>query len=274
MPSKTRTDPAPVSRARPPLLGIVPLAALLATLVAPAAAQRTPCLPGCDPMNRTDACCPSCLGAACDDFRACQESNRLFVEDCVHPACDRGTAGRCTITLECVRGCRARVDDCTGRLKRNLQTDCGACRIGRGTARRTCDFCTGRDSRPAAACAGDGGEGDGSSCQRQCIRRQQRVKDCYQKCNSRCEGDRCAIPICERACRDAVCASLAKRCSLGNPKTDRRYIKCCQDPDQDCDEDGADTIACETTTSTTSSTSTTATTSTTARTTTTSTTLP
>ena len=271
MPSTTCPSDVPVSRARLRLLGVAAMLGVLAALLPPAAA-REPCLPECDPMNRTsDACCPVCTDQACSDFRDCQDDARLFIEDCVETRCKRGTAGRCTITLDCVQGCRAGADDCSTRLKRSIQSDCGDCRIGKGAARRTCNFCTGGD-KPAPACAGAGGEGEGSSCQRQCVRRQPRIVDCYQKCQSRCEGDRCAIPICERACRDAVCRSLGKRCSPDNPNTDVRYLKCCQNGE--CDGDGPDTIACETTTSTTSSTSTTKTTSTTTRTTSTTSTLP
>lgn len=269
--TSTCDDPGSRARARPPgarraFLSALTLAVLVLA-VAPAIAQTQSCLPGCDPMNFDSiACCPPCLGSACAGFDDCKEDYRAFVEDCVQRRCDaRGTAGRCTITLDCVRQCRVEGPTCTKRVRRLVEDFCPDCRIGRGAARRACNRCFGSNDL-APACAGTGSEGSGSACQRQCIRRQSLVVDCYQKCRERCDGDLCAVHICERACRDATCGQLRSRCSLENETGgEPAYLACC-DREGDCDGDGAATISCEPTTTTTTSSSTTSSSSTTVQT--------
>lgn len=252
MPSTSRND-APVSRANARPRGAFVLAALglacgLALLTrAPASAQRTPCLPFCDPMNpvATD-CCPDCVASPCQEFRECQLDNRTVVEECIDDCLD-GTVqpGNCNFALNCSRRCAQLNLNCARPLQESLEIGCGDCRIGRNAARRACNRCQPKD---APACSDLLSDGTGSTCQKQCIRRVAWIGECYGRCGDRCAGDRCATGICRRGCRNSICNNLRSKCVDGS---DIEYQRCCRT--HDCSRDSVDTLACETTSTTSSS---------------------
>jgi len=237
--------------------------ALLTLAGAPAAVQGQPCFPGCDPMNPTGDCCPvAVVDAPCDAFFACQETNRTGVGACVERFCmGRGALGQCARALECSRQCTANnTINCSKDLRSSLQTE-GACSIGRGTARRTCNGCFPEQQQPLV-CSEQFADTSGSTCQKQCIRAQPWIKECYAKCDDRCAKDRCAIAVCRRVCRNSICEILQNTCDLegavpGNAiqkKLQEAYIRCC-DKSGECDVDSGDDITCESTSTTSTSTS-------------------
>jgi hypothetical protein len=109
---------------------------------------------------------------------------------------------------------------------------------------------------------------DGSTCQQACIKRV--ARGCYSDCASSCGNSTGALPKCQRACRNAQCATLRKLCAP-TPDTDfdsnnpqglnQDYFACCK-INGTCDADDEDTLSCVTTTTTTSTTSTSSTSST------------
>jgi len=119
----------------------------------------------------------------------------------------------------------------------------------------------------------------GSACQRQCIRNV--ARSCYDDCQSSCNGDKDALQICQRACRNGQCNQLRSQCvpanldifAGNNPRgLNQQYFICCKnngrqqgDPESggDCEDDDQDSLSCQPTTTTTSSTSSTSVTSTT-----------
>jgi len=251
------TDGAPLSRASARRRGRAIAAlgfafALLVRPLVPAGAARVPCFPECDPMNPATCCTDDCLNAPCDAFRDCQVANRDAVTECVENDClGRGLPGNCTSLLECSRNCQTLATNCTKALQSSLESDCGDCRIGRGSARRACNRC--KEKAPPA-CQIFEADTTGSRCQKECIRRQQWIGECYGKCDDRCAGDRCAFALCRGVCRDSICAQLRTQCVGPTTAGDLQYRKCCRT--EDCSKDALQTILCETTTSTTSSTST------------------
>ena len=275
MPSTNRTSPAPVSRAtaRPRGAKIIPALGLACSLFflpsGPVVAQKAPCLPFCDPMNLdvTSCCETPCLIAECDAFTECQKARRFAVNECVANECvGRGALGGCSAALNCSRSCNLRAGNCSDALRSGLQSTCGDCRIGRGAARRDCNRCrTGSKEPPVCRGVPELTDTTGSGCPERCSRLQPWIIECYGKCDDRCAGDRCAVAVCRRTCRDSICQVLRNTCvpeGASFRNVEQRglhddYLQCCGE--SRCAEDSEDDVICETTTSTTSSTSTTST---------------
>jgi hypothetical protein len=239
---------------------VIAVLALGLWLFAPgsAAAQGVPCLT-CDP---TGDCCPTdgFLDAPCTEFFACQDANHAAIEDCVSSQCKvPARYAICSAALSCSRRCAARDGtNCSVNLRTALQT-AGSCSIGRGTARRACNRCI--DGGGSRVCSDLMKDTSGSSCQRDCIRQQPWIQECYAKCDDRCADDRCAIALCRRSCRDSICQILQNTCSLEGPAQSslhpvqqqlrRQYKRCCDAGG--CEEDDESTVACESTTTTSTS---------------------
>ncbi|HJQ83292.1 MAG TPA: hypothetical protein VKA21_04405 [Candidatus Binatia bacterium] len=187
------------------------------------------------PLCRCKSCpdCPTgplterltCVAtAATNDFSAC-------IAEC-HPL-----AGHCALTRDCLDDCRraraagrgaceralhARLQKCPGCLSdaRGARRECiQTCRSACGTACRSTATAVSEvvppsAAAPAAACL----------CQTRCVL--DLVSSCYADCADRCEGDRLALGICQRGCRDAQCSRLEAACTDGETAT-KAYRDCC-----------------------------------------------
>ena len=258
---------APDGRAAARPRGALVFAGLMLSLwfLAPrwAVAQGVPCLDCKNPGQ----CCPTdgFLDGPCASFFACQEESRAAIEECVDSRCKiPARYAICSGALTCSRKCTKEFgDNCSVNLRTSLQ-NAGACSIGRGTARRACNDCT--DGAASRVCANLMKDTSGSTCQRDCIRGQPWIQECYRKCGARCANDRCAIALCLRSCRDSICEILQNTCSLeGTAQSSlnsvqrqlrQQYKRCC-DAAGGCEEDDESTVACESTTTTSTSSSTT-----------------
>ena len=266
MPSIVSHSDAPAGRAPARSRGALVLAALVLAvwLAAPrsAAAQGIPCLT-CDPMNPVAGdCCPDFIESPCTDFFACQDANHTAIEDCVANECKvPARYAICSASLSCSRRCASRDGtNCSVQLRSDIQT-AGACSIGRGTARRACNQCFGGSG--SRVCSGLLKDTSGSTCQRDCIRGQPWIQECYRKCDARCANDRCATALCRASCRDSICLILQNTCSLEGPAQSnlnsvqrelrQQYKRCCDAGG--CEEDDESTVICESTTTTSTSTS-------------------
>src|SRR5262245_40935610 len=76
---------------------------------------------------------------------------------------------------------------------------------------------------------------DGSACQQACIKHV--ARGCYSDCASSCGNSTAALPKCQRACRNAVCANLRRFCAptadtdfdSNNPQgLNQDYFACCK----------------------------------------------
>src|SRR5262249_46191826 len=96
----------------------------------------------------------------------------------------------------------------------------------------------------------------GCNCQQRCIRGI--VGDCFDQCDLACKGDLDALKLCQRACRNAQCASLRANCAADNPNASVIYLGCCAQCESSgaCDEDRDAEALCTPTTTTTSTTTT------------------
>jgi hypothetical protein len=92
----------------------------------------------------------------------------------------------------------------------------------------------------------------GDRCFTACLRRLDSVDDCYDDCADACEGDRIALEICRRSCRNASCLAVKAKCTINENNKDQidpQYLKCCS-RQGDCRDPGD--AACEVTTTSTS----------------------
>ncbi len=152
--------------------------------------------------------CASCAPGIIAARKECnQRANGLF--DTCKGQCP-GFPGRCTITRECVNGCRdqrtGRGGKCAHQFMRRLRrcSGSGQCLAGARKARRQClRLCRtsatatapATEAPPAAtSSASSGAGGPGCTCQPDCI--VGIVGGCYDDCNDRCDGDGDALPIC------------------------------------------------------------------------------
>ena len=256
---------------------------------AAARARGRGCRPQCQQECRREcgsleAECGPCVASHIDLRRDCRDTvNSEVFPSCVDKRCSPGTPGHCTLTRECVDGCRAsqqsQLAGCDRRFRAGIRGCQGgaSCLAAERTTRRGCvgqcrhdcvASCRGgpvtttvapqalRVQPLVSACA----------CQATCVNGI--VSSCYDDCDDRCEGDTVALGVCRRACRDAQCNHLMKACTDDGTGTSR-YALCCAQCDN-CNEDLDDRFACEqattttrpstTTSSTTTTTSTTSTT--------------
>jgi len=268
MPPITSNDDAPASRAHARPRGAFVLAALglvlgLAALAPYASAQRPKCDLSCgDPNNLTD----DCVSGPCQEFRDCQLEYREIRQTCIEDECLGGVIqpGNCDFALNCSLRCLPN-ENCAPLLQDDLESACGDCRVGRGTARRACNRCVEQETPPA--CQSLLSDGTGSKCQQQCIHGTPWIAECYKRCEDRCTKDRCVIAICRRGCRDSVCNNLVARCvGTGTEQKKSGYQGCCLSSDGECSKDSVESLTCKSTstssTSTTTSTSGTSTSST------------
>ena len=182
--------------------------------------------------------CASCAPGIIAARKECnQRANGLF--DTCKGQCP-GFPGRCTITRECVNGCRdqrtGRGGKCAHQFMRRLRrcSGSGQCLAGARKARRQClrlcrlglsPSAPATEAPPAAtSSASSGAGGPGCRCQPDCI--VGIVGGCYDDCNDRCDGDGDALAICRRACRDAQCTELENQCRQGGSSA-HPYEKCC-----------------------------------------------
>jgi hypothetical protein len=123
---------------------------LLAALVAPsvAGAAIPQCLITC---SVADDCCAAenCLRAPCGSYLDCLSQAKADFEECIgaianNPRCRSTGGGRCTITLSCVKKCRAlqRADErvCRKDAFRNI-ADCGCEKLKIGQQKSVARLC-------------------------------------------------------------------------------------------------------------------------------------
>jgi len=216
--------------------------------------------------------CGPCVSSQMDLRRDCRNTvDRVKFPACVNQRCNPGTPGRCTLTRECVDGCRTIQGDLLGGCDRRFRAGVRACSGGpsclaaeRVTNRRCVKGC--RHSC-VASCRGAAGTttpgaatlASGCDCQGSCINVIASL--CYGECADQCDGDGVALGVCERACRDQQCDQLTKACTDdGTGKSS--YARCCARCDN-CSPDLADRFACIQVTTTTRPTTTTESTTTT-----------
>jgi hypothetical protein len=268
-----RSAGAACVRRRPYAAGLVRVVLVLLALAGPAAAQKPPCVSGCEP----------CLDDPCLNFEDCKErAQEIYESPCLDKCRPPGkftsfAPGRCTIIRNCVNTCRdqhtVNLKTCRQTLRSDIRDACGGgekCRIGTKAARRLCNDCAGLAATPTAAPAP---RPLGSDCQSACIQRQ--AGDCFSQCLKACQGDRDATTLCGDGCGDANCNLLIRKCTIPDDpddasalsKRDPQYLLCCGPDFENCEEDDEESIPCEATTTSSTVTSTTETTSTTSQTT-------
>ena len=249
-----------------------------------AVTEPTECFncPGCDD-------CDGQLADAVDGLDSCFG---CINGDCGTPAFFSTCTGQCAspktfvcaLNLTCARKCRAERDAlrqvCQNRFRKQVravcrQVACGADVNYFATARRVRRQCE-------RACKTEGGAASsalkppaetpeiatapaepqqssglppGCSCQRQCIRGI--VGGCFDACITACKGDLDALALCNRACRNAQCASLRANCTMDSEKA-TSYLACCEQCASSgaCDDDRDAESLCTPTTSTTTTTTT------------------
>jgi hypothetical protein len=252
---------------------------------------------GCLKCNQAGVDCSSCPGlddaiSGRDDCLDCLKGSCAsgdmpsFFDTCTGQ-CASPKPGVCALNLTCVRRCRVQLgmhqQQCRTRFQKQVRSVCRLVACGadpnyfvtakrqRRQCERACKTEGATATRAAPAPAVDAtpvaplqssGLPPGCNCQQKCIRGN--VGKCYDDCNSACMGDRDALNLCQRACRNAQCAALRKACASDSASPSISYAACCSQCASSgaCDEDKDMEEICTPTTSTTS-TSTTSTSSTT-----------
>jgi len=182
--------------------------------------------------NTLDTTCLCNVEHPICDRRDCHRRARTDFPESVCDKCPT-FAGHCTITHECVdrfRAVRARADErCERSFKTQLVRVCGrdgarfclkAARVARRGCLKSCRHRSGVNPTPNIQCTEASPEGESSTTcltsslddgsEDGCVRRF--VGDCYDECDDRCEGDRVALALCRRGCRNASCGRLRKSC--------------------------------------------------------------
>lgn len=247
------------------------------------------CDPSCD-GQLSDAVagqdsCLSCLAGDCSDIPPPKDQS--FFTTCTNQ-CASPKPGVCALNLTCVRTCREKLffhqQRCRQRFQNQVravcrQVACGAdvnyfrtakqqlrqCRracktnpeavVARAAPRDETAPAVPLESAPPAGCG----------CQQQCTRTI--VGNCYSLCLNACRGDNDALNLCQRACRNAQCASLRRSCASDAANPAPSYAACCSqcldssgvscsDSDQTAEELCTPTTTTTTTSTTSTSTST------------------
>jgi hypothetical protein len=291
------------SGVRVPLLVLV-----IVVLASPMAAHAglSSCL-ACDTHQKNNDCCavdPE-FAADCGTYLALRAQAQANLskdefDNCVASECLPTTAGRCTVILGCVQGCRANFYphipesqiqkiafgdfECpAGKpLKSQArQAAARACRLCNPSTVTTSSTTTTSSSSSTSTVTTTSTSIAGQStttavttttatpttaapsqritfikdpCYNECIMQFDSVKQCYESCKTKCEGDFVALPICQRSCRDLACLAIKARCTLNDKQTHKvrtSYLQCCRASADGCRS--ADEAECETTTTTTSS---------------------
>lgn len=99
-----------------------------------------------------------------------------------------------------------------------------------------------------------------------CILRLESVRDCYGRCDDRCDGLPAAIALCQEGCRNDSCNAIRARCATVDggsitPDVDRTYFRSCNAKDNCRDKSDSPCKVTTTTESTTTTTTTSTTTS-------------
>jgi len=203
--------------------------------------------------------CDGCATGLIDDRDACVKAARNEFASCV-AGCP-AFAGFCAITHDCVNRCRDGITSaqavCERTFRSHFRRRCAGGRLCLVTARRARRQCI-RKCPPGTAASASPAAVDRCACQPRCI--VGIVGECFSDCEDRCEGDRLALAICRRGCRDAGCVPLMDACTTKRDRARSPYQRCCT-ACGNCQSD----VDCVTTTSTTTTTrsTTTATTTTT-----------
>lgn len=222
--------------------------------VMPARAGSLRCIKQCDLGKKSNTnCCSAAyhpeIATVCDGYNACRRSAVTAFELCVaNPShCSPKEAGRCTLKLEtCVLPCRKTyskaLSACRGNLKTTARQPCGTAdlrsRRNVDALARACGTCLADDNkigRPRVPFRK--GDLDPEHCQEQCIARIPTVAGCNHRCEENCNGDRFALSICRRACRNLGCPRYASLCAGSGPKVDRAYLRCCAREDSECSDE-------------------------------------
>ena len=228
-------------------------------------AGGTGCKPTCKQvyLDTLQTLCPVCSREVVDTRTACFGAIGGIFDDCVD-ACPP-FPGRCTLTLECVKACRTARSRQQARCERQFQhqllAQCDvslSCLAAASQAQRDCrKSCRGHTpvttTTTTTALAAVLAKGCPRDTQRECVF--QITEPCYGECNDRCGGDQRALKICRRGCRNAVCGLLRGACTDNTRDQSAAYRQRCH-ACGDCQEQLADAVACETTTTSTTSTST------------------
>lgn len=247
------------------VVGAIALALTLAAPASDASAAADGCRKACTATGNAALVqgCDGCATGLIGDREACLQAARNAFASCV-AACP-AFAGFCAITHDCVNRCRDGITRaravCERTFRSHFRRRCAGGRLCLATARRARRQCIRECPRRTAASASRAAV-DRCACQPRCI--VGIVGECFSDCEDRCEGDRLALAICRRGCRDAACVPLEDACTTKRDRPRSPYQRCCT-ACGNCQSD----VDCETTTSTTATTS-----STTTATATTSTTLP
>jgi hypothetical protein len=237
------------------------------------------CDPSCsgqlsDAVDGQDSCL-GCLAGDCQDITI-----NPFFQTCTN-RCASPKPGVCALNLTCVRTCREqlffRQQHCRTRFQNQVRAVCRQVACGADvnyfrTAKQQLRQCRRAcKTNPGAAVARvapqvetatavplqSGGVPVGCNCQQQCIRTI--VGNCYSQCLNACRGDQDALNLCQRACRNAQCASLRRACASDAENPAASYAACCSQCSAaiTCSTDDLDTESLCTPTTTTSTSTTT-----------------
>jgi len=242
------------------------------------------CDPTCDDqlsdaVDGQDSCL-SCLAGDCSSDMTLNPAGQTFFQICTNQ-CASPAPGVCALNLTCVRTCREQLffkqQGCNTRFRNQVRAICRQVACGSDvnyfrTAKQQLRQCRRAcKTNPEAAVARvapqvetatavplqSGGAPVGCNCQQQCIRTI--VGNCFNQCQSACRGDRDALNLCQRACKNAQCASLRRACASDASNPAASYAACCSQCSASgaCDDDlDAESLCTPTTTTTTTTTST------------------
>jgi len=227
------------------------------------------CIGNCDAkLAQASARCP--LNCNNPNFLTdCRQNVRDGYQGCTDPECINIAGqfpGRCTLAHECFQNCRLIRNRSFGNCNRLFRRVCPSLSCI-GKAQQKHSKCVKKCNQKAAAQMSPAGlseaepgdlsdaepQSGGCPCELDCV--VPIVRNCYNSCSSRCEGDSQALEACRLACRNAQCNKLKQQCSdkrndAGNPTNG--YTRCCT---RKCDGECIDEDQVNCTPTTTSSTS-------------------
>jgi hypothetical protein len=209
------------------------------------------CDPSCssqlsDAVDGQDAC-RTCLAGDCTDIPL-NPNDQSFFTTCTNQ-CASPAPGVCALNLTCVRTCREQLffhqQRCKTRFQNQVRAVCRQIACGADVnyfqtakkqlrqCRRACKTNAGEAvarvapqvETATAVPLQAGGVPPGCNCQQHCIRGV--VGNCYDQCQSACRGDKDALNLCQRACRNAQCASVRAACASDAPTPAASYAACC-----------------------------------------------
>jgi hypothetical protein len=179
--------------------------------------------------------------------------------------CRSTAGGRCTIILGCVRNCQrdrnSKMQKCRKDNFRDLSGECTACtkKLKSRSQRALAQICKSSCSNPtpttttvvtttSTSTSTTGATTSATTstststtppptftcekpgidrCTFECLLRISSLKNNYNDCENKCEGNGCAEIICKENARNIACLAIRARCSSNGQNIDPDFIRCC-----------------------------------------------